>query len=163
MLLRPWGSLGMRHCVKSVQIRSFFWSIFSCIQSKYRKIQTRKNSVSGHFSGSERLIKVGHKSVFRTQSNIYDGVFLRKDLTVLGTNRVLMRGFMVLKNIWIGDMLFAVWCCFLINSQNSNTLFCKKDLCIEFFNWLQDSLLLITTSLYGLIYLFYSLIALKML
>ena len=27
------------HCVKSVQIRSFFWSAFSCIQSEYRKIK----------------------------------------------------------------------------------------------------------------------------
>ena len=26
------------HCMKSVQIWSYFWSIFSCIQSKYRKI-----------------------------------------------------------------------------------------------------------------------------
>ena len=33
-------------CVKSVQIRSFFWSIFS-------RIWTRKNSVFGHFSCSE--------------------------------------------------------------------------------------------------------------
>ena len=32
------------HCVKSVQIRSFFWPVFSCMQSEYRKIQTRKNS-----------------------------------------------------------------------------------------------------------------------
>ena len=40
------------HCVKIVQIRSFFLSIFSCIQSKYWKIQTRKNSVFGHFSRS---------------------------------------------------------------------------------------------------------------
>ena len=23
------------HCVKSVQIRSFFWSVFSCIRNKY--------------------------------------------------------------------------------------------------------------------------------
>ena len=44
------------HCVKSVQIRSFFWSAFSCIRteyensSKYRKIRTRKNSVFGYFS-----------------------------------------------------------------------------------------------------------------
>ena len=30
------------HCVKCVQIRSFFWSILSCIQSKYKKIRTRK-------------------------------------------------------------------------------------------------------------------------
>ena len=25
------------------------WSVFSCIQSKYRKIRTRKNSLFGHF------------------------------------------------------------------------------------------------------------------
>ena len=56
-----------RHCVKSIQIRSFFWSLFShiwteygncrvnlCIQSKCGKIQTRKNSVLGQFSRSER-------------------------------------------------------------------------------------------------------------
>ena len=35
-----------KHCVKSVQIRSFFWS-------EYRKIRTRKNSVFGHFSRIE--------------------------------------------------------------------------------------------------------------
>ena len=40
------------HCVKSVQIRSYFWSVFSCIQSKYRKIRTRNNSIFGHFSRS---------------------------------------------------------------------------------------------------------------
>ena len=41
------------HYVRSVQIRSFVWPIFSCIQSKCRKIRTRKNSVFGHFSRSE--------------------------------------------------------------------------------------------------------------
>ena len=29
------------------QIRSYFWSVFSDIQTKYRKIQTRNNSVFG--------------------------------------------------------------------------------------------------------------------
>ena len=43
------------HCVKSVQIWSFFWSLFSCIQAEYRKIWTRKNTVFGHFSHSARL------------------------------------------------------------------------------------------------------------
>ena len=38
------------YCVKSVQIRSCFWSVFSCIQSEYRKKWTRNNSVFGHFS-----------------------------------------------------------------------------------------------------------------
>ena len=42
------------HCVKSVQIRSYFWPVFSCIQSKYRKIGTRNKSVIGHFSLSVR-------------------------------------------------------------------------------------------------------------
>ena len=38
------------HCVKNVQKRSFFWSLFSFrIQSEYRKIRTRKNSIFGHF------------------------------------------------------------------------------------------------------------------
>ena len=53
------------HWVKSVQRQSFFWSVFSCfglnkeiysvnllIQSEYRKIRTKKNSVFGHFSHS---------------------------------------------------------------------------------------------------------------
>ena len=37
------------HFVKSVQIRSFFWSVCFCIQTEYREIRTRKNSVFGHF------------------------------------------------------------------------------------------------------------------
>ena len=30
-------------------MRSFFWSVFSCIRTEYRKIRSRKNSVLGHF------------------------------------------------------------------------------------------------------------------
>ena len=37
------------HCVKSVQIRSIFWSVFSRIRTEYGKIRTRKYSVFGHF------------------------------------------------------------------------------------------------------------------
>ena len=40
------------HCVKSVQIRSYLWSVFSFIRTEYRKIRTRNNSVFGHFSRS---------------------------------------------------------------------------------------------------------------
>ena len=53
---------------KSVQIRSFFWSVFSCIcteygvygvnlriQSECRKTRTSKKSVFGHFLRSETL------------------------------------------------------------------------------------------------------------
>ena len=41
------------HCVKSVQIRSLFWSLFSRIQSECSKIRTGKSSTFGHFSQSE--------------------------------------------------------------------------------------------------------------
>ena len=42
-------SLSHIHCAKSVQIRSFFWSLFPRIWTKYRKIRTTKTSVFGHF------------------------------------------------------------------------------------------------------------------
>ena len=38
------------HCVKNVQIRSVFWSVFDCLR-------TRKNSVFGHFSRNVDLRK----------------------------------------------------------------------------------------------------------
>ena len=38
------------HCVKSVQIRIFFWSVFSCIQSEYGKIRTRKTAYLDTFA-----------------------------------------------------------------------------------------------------------------
>ena len=33
------------HCLKSFQIRSFFWFVFYCSQSECRKIRTRKNYI----------------------------------------------------------------------------------------------------------------------
>ena len=56
------------HYVKSVQIRSFFWSeyvnigirVSLRIQSEYGKIRTRKNSVSGLFSRSVCLLLTQH-------------------------------------------------------------------------------------------------------
>ena len=49
------------HCVKSIQLRSFFWSVFSIYSVSLRiqfgcgEIQTRRKSVFGHFSRSEYL------------------------------------------------------------------------------------------------------------
>ena len=54
-LERQWLS---KHCVKSVQIRNYFWSVFSCIRTEYRKILTRNNSVFGHFSRIEGTIRI---------------------------------------------------------------------------------------------------------
>ena len=57
--------------MKSVQIRSFFWSIFSCILNEYRDLLRKssysvwiqentdqKNSVFGHFSRSAYWLKI---------------------------------------------------------------------------------------------------------
>ena len=54
-LLVNWVSRSEKHWVKSVQIRSFFCSVFSRIRTEYGggKIRTRKTSVFWHFSRSE--------------------------------------------------------------------------------------------------------------
>ena len=63
------------HCVKSVQIRSSFWSVFSHIRSEYGqlslrilsecgKIRTGKNSVFGHFSSSGMQLIIGLIPIF---------------------------------------------------------------------------------------------------
>ena len=49
---------------KSVQIRSFFWSVFSRIRTEYGGYTDQKNSVFGHFSRSERF-----------RENRYSGIF----------------------------------------------------------------------------------------
>ena len=41
-ITQKYYSLSSFHCVKRVQIRSFFCSVFSCIWTEYRKIRTRK-------------------------------------------------------------------------------------------------------------------------
>ena len=65
--------------MKSVQIRSFFWSIFSCIRtglnmeidgvnlrihSKYRNIRTRENSVFGQLLHSAWKMPLIYKRMF---------------------------------------------------------------------------------------------------
>ena len=47
-LIKVFLFLSSSHCVKSVQIRSYFWSVFSCIRTEYgdlrSRIRTRNNS-----------------------------------------------------------------------------------------------------------------------
>ena len=70
LFLSPWASFSwtgkdyiinlrntVYHCVKSVQIRYFFCSVFSHIRTEYGKIRTRKNTVFGHFSRSVQIIR----------------------------------------------------------------------------------------------------------
>ena len=63
------------HCVKSVQIRSYFRSVFSCIRAEYRKIRTRNKSVFGRFSRSvsDQLTSVSDNATSPDTLFIYEG------------------------------------------------------------------------------------------
>ena len=77
------------HCVKSVQIRRFFWSVFSHIWSEYGeirsiqsecgKIRTRKTSVFGHLSRSAIFIDKKNIWHFVTRYN-YKNIFQKHEL-----------------------------------------------------------------------------------
>ena len=97
------------HCVKSVQIRSYSWSVFSCIrteygglplnlriQSKYRKIWTRNSSLFGRFSSSVHVTK-----------NKISSCWIIFDHVVYFYTMIWYRGvFRTLSNIY-GGVLFA--------------------------------------------------------
>ena len=55
------------HCVKSVQIRSFFWSVFSCIQTEYGEIQ--KHRILDTFHIVVIVKKMLHVLIEHNQSN----------------------------------------------------------------------------------------------
>ena len=60
-----------RHCAKSLQIRSFFWSVFSCIRTELlfkspfsvpiQEDTDQKDSVFGHFPCSTKEVEFGRK------------------------------------------------------------------------------------------------------
>ena len=60
----------MGHCVKSVQIRGYFWSVFSYIWTEYRKIRTINNFLFGHFSRN------GNEWITHTELAIHKYSFL---------------------------------------------------------------------------------------
>ena len=70
--------------MKSLQIRSFFWSVFSSIRTEYGKVRTRRNSTFGPFSHSIKLkIKFFNGSVlivplYATNSYVIDTSLLNK-------------------------------------------------------------------------------------
>ena len=73
-----------KHCVKRVQMRVFFWSVFFCIRTEYKKIRIRKNSVLDIFHSVKEL------SIF-TDSSIYKlGSRSEKNAFIFQTNCVTM-------------------------------------------------------------------------
>ena len=61
-----------RHCVKSVQIQSYFWSVIFCIR-------TRNNSLFGHFSRSANI----HKITAAPSTSMINGQYLRHTFFIL--------------------------------------------------------------------------------
>ena len=58
------------------KIYFYFWSVFSCVQSEYRKIRTRNNSVFRHFSRSACLVFWYVFFIFKSFCVISCGLFL---------------------------------------------------------------------------------------
>ena len=85
---------------KSVQIRSFSWPVFSCIQSKYREIRTRKNSLFGHFSRSDTTIILTvcyyYVTPFQSYSIFYGCLNVKERLV---RNRLFISGYQSKKSI----------------------------------------------------------------
>ena len=97
LCLRYHTTLAIFYCVKSVKIRSYFWSVFSCIRIEYKKIRTRNNSVFGHFSCSVYVYdlvititnfwnKLWEKKTVELQHSIREQIdwYLAKKLTKFG-------------------------------------------------------------------------------
>ena len=64
------------HCVKSVQIQSFFWTVFSRIQYEQEKTRTRKKSVFGHFLRSTTFCTWRSILLFSSHSLLLPMTFL---------------------------------------------------------------------------------------
>ena len=61
-------TMRFQHCVKSVQIRSFFWSVFSCIQTEYGDLLSKYlYSVRTHENTNHKKL---HTSTFFTQCKL---------------------------------------------------------------------------------------------
>ena len=93
----------IEHCMKSVQIRSFFWSLFFHIRTAYRvslqfkcgKIRTRKNSVFGHFSrGKSHPTRVEKRpwlvknitDLLQMNDRIWNNAFFTLDYSAMSSN-----------------------------------------------------------------------------
>ena len=49
----------LKHCVKSVHMRSFFWSVFSCIRTEYGDLRSKSShSVRIHENTDQKKIRI---------------------------------------------------------------------------------------------------------
>ena len=78
-----WNFITFR-CVKDVQTQSCFWSPFSCIRTEYRKVQTRRNSVFGHFSRSVFVFDRSFMCRFSYRDLKYGDIIAKADNNTIG-------------------------------------------------------------------------------
>ena len=107
------GAFPLLHCVKSIRMWSLFWSVHSCIWTKYgylqskylysvwmREIWARKSSAFGHFSRST-INSYNTKYFWPTNVtpwynlNLPTGIFLKSNLNICFTKLSLNL------NVWI--------------------------------------------------------------
>ena len=113
------------HCVKSVQIRNYFWSVFSYIRTEYRKIRTRNNSVFGHFSSSDNNVENSSKSkgsekIFKWKKD-RDSLFLGRGVSSCGSKYLLDRISASGSSIALFSFSMISWfwkLCFLVRALN---------------------------------------------
>ena len=119
MMVQPIPSCGVsensfNHCSKSVQIRSFFRSVFFCVWPECRKIPTRKNSVFGNFLSSERVSLVAGitKSNF---ANLKPDSHLPKKIVLFASMKAI---FKMMKNDFYFESSFHSQDILILNSQD---------------------------------------------
>ena len=120
-------NMGHLHCVKSVQLQSFFWSVFSCIRTKFLKSPY-----------SVRILKNMDQKKFRiwtffahcySSSFFFFFVFLRCFMTVKDFQRFLIEE----QNVSILSRH-----CFILISHRGNR--CDYSLEIQTFSFLNQDL-----------------------
>ena len=69
---------GRVHCVKSVQIRSYFWSIFSCIRTEIQERFTIEISVLSPNTGKYGLEITPYLDTFHTVKRLHIHIHVLK-------------------------------------------------------------------------------------
>ena len=90
---------------------SFFLSLFSCIQTEYRKIRTRKISVFGHFWRSESAM-----SLLALWYKVGEDTWYIDKKDVLQTLEPIFKSFKPIRKVW-----FSIYYCLIkIPNQHFN-------------------------------------------
>ena len=113
------------HCVKCVQIRSFFWSVFSHIWTEYwenermRENTDQKNSVFGRFSRSVTIC-LYHSNL----QKICIGRFYLRARVGHSQSNNLYRELVLQKVSFKTFAFYRIWILFTVGSHVTSLMFC---------------------------------------